>query len=207
MEVYKVCFEKYEVSNMGNCRKMLNNGNYKKINGSVNNKGYLYFQVQRNGKRKNKLIHHLIAQQFINERPPGLVIDHIDRNKLNNKVENLRYITQKENCRNTNRYLTDLINKDDSKKRAVERTGLLGPIQFLIDSARSEKYGSGPIEALLGPIVSRLVSYMEGIRDIFTDGEKEKMIREIIKSIPGVSYLPQVKEYLYEKFDVPIKRG
>jgi hypothetical protein len=47
---------------------------------------------------------------------------------------------------------------------------------------------------------------MEGIRDIFTDGEKEKMIREIIKSIPGVSYLPQVKEYLYEKFDVPIKR-
>ena len=91
-------------------------------------------------------------------------------------------------------------------KRAVERTGLLGPFQFLIDSARAEKYGSGPIEALLGPIVSRLVSYMEGIRDIFTDGEKEKMIREIIKSIPGVSYLPQVKEYLYEKFDVPIKR-
>ena len=95
----------------------------------------------------------------------------------------------------------------DKIKRAVERTGLLGPIQFLIDSARAEKYGSGPIEALLGPIVSRLVSYMEGIRDIFTDGEKEKMIREIIKSVPGVSYLPRVKEYLYEKFDVPIKRG
>ena len=42
--------------------------------------------------------------------------------------------------------------------RAVERTGFLGPVQFLMDAARAERFGSGPVEALMGPVVTRLVS-------------------------------------------------
>ena len=68
--------------------------------------------------------------------------------------------------------------------RALERTGFLGPLQFLLDSARAEKFGSGPVEALMGPIVTRLVSYLEGVSDLMTKGEKEKLVRELIKSLP-----------------------
>ena len=32
------------------------------------------------------------------------VIDHIDRDKLNNQKSNLRVVSQKENCRNTDKY-------------------------------------------------------------------------------------------------------
>ena len=121
MEEWKVCFEDYEISNFGNCRRKKKNGQYLTINGSISNVGggYKYFQVQREGKRINKLFHHLVAEQFIGERPDGLVIDHIDRNSLNNNVNNLRYITQHENMRNQYRYKTEITELDTKKRKIV----------------------------------------------------------------------------------------
>ena len=92
-------------------------------------------------------------------------------------------------------------------KRAVERTGLLGPVQFLLDAARAEKYGSGPVEALMGPIVTRLVSYLEGIADVLTKDDKKKILRELVKSIPGISALPQVRDRFYEALGVETTFG
>ena len=116
-EEWKSCYENYEISNFGNCRKKLFNGNYKIINGSIQNRGYKYFQLNREGKRHNLLFHHLVAKCFIGERPENLVIDHIDRNKLNNNVSNLRYITFEENMRNHDRYRDD-IKTTDKKERS-----------------------------------------------------------------------------------------
>ena len=118
-ELWKNCFEDYEISNFGNCRKKLLTGNYININGSILNCGYKYFQVQRNGKRINKLFHHLVAEQFLGKRPDNLVIDHIDRNKLNNNVTNLRYVTQKENMQNTHLYRHDIEEKDKHKRHRI----------------------------------------------------------------------------------------
>jgi len=118
MEEWKVAFEAYEISNLGNCRRKLKDGSYKEIKGSLcsvpNSETYKmrYFQIKREGKRTNYLFSHLVAKCFIGERPSGLVIDHIDRNPLNNNVSNLRYITQKENCCNTVRYRTDILETD-----------------------------------------------------------------------------------------------
>ena len=117
MEEYKVCFEDYEISNFGNCRRKQKDGTYKEIKGSLlkTGGGYRYFQIQRDGKRINKLFHHLVAQEFIGERPEGLEIDHKDRNPTNNNVNNLRYITHEQNCRNVDRYRTD--RPEDKKER------------------------------------------------------------------------------------------
>ena len=120
-EIWKHCFDDYEVSNLGNVRRRTTNGLYKQLKCSIQNRGYKYFQINRGGKRTNHLIHHLVAQYFIGDRPDGLVIDHIDRDKLNNCFDNLRYVTQKFNSTNTDKYLTH-IEEQDPKKRAVIRT-------------------------------------------------------------------------------------
>ena len=59
--------------------------------------GYKRVRLSREGKTKRFTVHSLVAQEFIGDYPEGLVINHIDENKANNRVENLEYVTQKEN--------------------------------------------------------------------------------------------------------------
>ena len=61
-----------------------------------------YLQVNLGRIRNTALVHRLVAKAFISN-PLGLRdVDHIDGNKTNNRVENLRWVTHKENCNNPN---------------------------------------------------------------------------------------------------------
>jgi hypothetical protein len=89
-----VGFESYEVSNLGSVRR-----NNKILKGGLHKKGYRLYMLFKNGIYDHRTGHSLVAEAFIGKRPFGLVIDHIDNNKNNNRVENLRYITQSFNTR------------------------------------------------------------------------------------------------------------
>lgn len=47
-----------------------------------------------------RLAHRLIWVLFHGDIPNGMCVDHLDRNKSNNKIENLRLATYKENAQN-----------------------------------------------------------------------------------------------------------
>lgn len=63
----------------------------------INGRGYLNCTLTKNGKSKTKLVHRLIAMTFLDDFNKNLTVDHIDCNKFNNKIDNLRMVTLKEN--------------------------------------------------------------------------------------------------------------
>lgn len=90
-------FPKYEINRDGLVRNL--KGEIKKC--SLNLAGYLKVSLRRETKKSIPIpIHTLIASTFIGPRPKGYHIDHIDRNKLNNSISNLRYVTPKMNTEN-----------------------------------------------------------------------------------------------------------
>lgn len=67
--------------------------------GDVHYKGYWRVCLMIEGKRKHFPIHTLVALTFIGPRPDGWHVDHIDFDKANNSVGNLRYLPAMENTK------------------------------------------------------------------------------------------------------------
>ena len=61
--------------------------------------GYLHHTLVRDnaGTRQRIALHILVATAFLGPRPEGLVVAHLDGDKSNNRVENLTYVSQREN--------------------------------------------------------------------------------------------------------------
>lgn len=67
--------------------------------GSSTDTGYKVVYI--NGKRYR--VHRLVLETFIGECPKGFECDHKDRNRSNNRVENLRWVSHIDNNRNTSK--------------------------------------------------------------------------------------------------------
>lgn len=65
--------------------------------GSINNKGYVRFDLCENGKRFVIAGHRAVAQAFLPQVNGKTLINHKDGNKCNNHVDNLEWCTQREN--------------------------------------------------------------------------------------------------------------
>jgi hypothetical protein len=99
----------YEVSNFGRIFSLPkewigSKGCKRKHNGkllsiSYSNKAYARVLLCNKGTNKTREIHQLVAEAFLGHVPCGykLVVDHIDNDKLNNRVNNLQLISQREN--------------------------------------------------------------------------------------------------------------
>jgi hypothetical protein len=100
MEEYKIIkdYEGYAVSNFGNVKY---NTSGRIINQHINKNGYCQVSLTNDdNKSKNFKIHRLVGLAFIPNPENKPCIDHIDNNKLNNNVDNLRWATFTENNQN-----------------------------------------------------------------------------------------------------------
>ena len=94
-------FEDYKVSNLGRVMSLKCN-RIKILKQSINTHGYLRLCLCREGKPFTRKVHKLVAIAFLNHNPCGhtLVVDHINHDRQDNNVENLRITTQRGNCSN-----------------------------------------------------------------------------------------------------------
>lgn len=90
----------YTISNFGKVKSIIRKWHQREhiLKPIRGNCGYLRFNISKNGIIKNLYLHHLVALNFIGQRPKGYQVNHKDGVKLNNCVSNLEYITKSENA-------------------------------------------------------------------------------------------------------------
>ena len=132
--------EIYSVSNNGRIR---NDKTSKILStwGAGIKRQYKYARV--GGSKSKKMgIHRLVAIHFI-ENPDNLpVVDHIDRNKSNNHVSNLRWSTHLDNCLNKNPEIKCRKNKKDINNEHCICTSKHGTFKVLMYIKYHRIYGT-----------------------------------------------------------------
>jgi len=101
-------FPDYYISNTGVVyttkisKRYNNNGEMKVLRPRIHPSGYLYVGLflgnGPNKKRIWKRVHRLVYEMHAGKIKHGLQVDHIDGNRHNNNITNLRLLTHTENC-------------------------------------------------------------------------------------------------------------
>ena len=87
----------YKISNYGNVFSLKRD---KILKPGISNK-YYHVSLSKNGEVKPKKIHRIVTEHFSDDWDEKLQVDHIDGDRLNNNISNLRMATSSQN--NSNR--------------------------------------------------------------------------------------------------------
>ncbi len=148
-------FSNYEVSTLGRVRSSKRNWvNGKKIlKPADNGNGYLFYKLtDNNGEVRKVYAQELVLSTFVSARPEGLQAAHINGDRANNTLGNLRWATPKSNANDklwhgTGSKVNDgqalIINqmfKNGGKARELAE-------MFGVSTTTVRKYGKAPVQA------------------------------------------------------------
>ena len=104
----------YEINKNGDIKATKRQGtDGRVIKPCICKNGYKMVSLFKNGKGKSFNLHRLLAINFLENKDNNPIIDHIDRNRLNNDLSNLRWTTYSVNSENI--YCKGCIVKEERK--------------------------------------------------------------------------------------------
>ena len=112
-------YEEYSVDTNG----MVYSKKGKPLKYSLNHSGYCIVNFMVNGKRKGFAIHTLVARQFITNNDINKTqVNHKDGDKTNNHIDNLEWVTPKENTQ----HAINVLGFDNSGERNYNAKKVFG---------------------------------------------------------------------------------
>lgn len=156
----------YQISNFGNVkslkRKIKNKNGFRIVEEKIlkpyiNSCGYYCVNLRKNSKIEIKLLHRLIAENFIENKNNFKIINHKDGNKLNNNIQNLEWCTYSYNNKEAYRLnlkkptFKNKFGKEHNKTKRIEQYDLKNNFIKIW-------YGSYEIERNLGINHSQIIN-------------------------------------------------
>jgi hypothetical protein len=129
MEIFKEIKntnKRYYISNLGRVKSFAR-GKEKFLKNNLHRTGYYYVFLN---KRPNK-IHRLVAAYFIENKDNKTEVNHIDGDKLNNSINNLEWVTHRENM--IHAYNTGLLKNNSPTRNIFSQKGQQHPNAKLTD--------------------------------------------------------------------------
>lgn len=166
----------YQVSNLGRVKSLkrkvyAGRGRMRWEDGGIlssyrnNGNGYKIVGLNKESKVKNKYIHRLVAEAFL-ENPNNLpYVNHKDENKANNCVENLEFCTAQYNCTYNNLHIKNgakkINNPSISKKifQLDDNNNIINMFPSVAEASRQFKVSNQAISDCLRGIQKHSAGY------------------------------------------------
>lgn len=129
----------YQVSNLGNVRRIM----CRAVKGCANSSGYKQITSHAPGfGKKTRTIHSMIMEAFVAPRPVGYHIAHYNGDRVDNRIENLRYASPKENIGDDRRRHDTLPKGERNYKTKFKESDIIHILKSQeTNSALAKKYG------------------------------------------------------------------
>ena len=95
-------YDNYAIDKDGNVwsKNYRRTGKTKKLKCSSDKDGYLMVSLYKDRKGKTFKVHRLVVEHYLPDFSKELEVDHIDRDRTNNNLSNLRMVTHQQNLFN-----------------------------------------------------------------------------------------------------------
>tara|TARA_R110000796_G_scaffold242742_1_gene364997 strand:- start:77 stop:553 length:477 start_codon:yes stop_codon:yes gene_type:complete len=113
---------------------------------NVNQGGYHRVCLSRDGKQKMFCVHRLVGEAFIPNPDNKPELDHINQDKSDNRIENLRWVTSSENNQNKGIMIT---NTSGHKNICYHKHSDRWQFRKEINNVKYQKYFRTKIEAIV----------------------------------------------------------